>query len=74
MLYTLTNPTSITENLNIFDAPPSATLDANTTYWVVASYSANSGMPNWWRVDLSDGLDPGSAAGWTIRHPIQGRQ
>ena len=39
-LYTLTTPDPIAADaLNIFTAPAGATLDANTTYWVVASYS-----------------------------------
>ena len=67
-LYTLTTPDPIVaDDLNIFTAPAGATLDANATYWVVASYSSNTGGPNWWRVDLSDGIDAGGAAGWHHR-------
>ena len=71
-LYTLTTPDPIVGNdLNTFPAPAGATLDANTTYWVVASYSAGTGTPNWWRVNLSDGIDSGGAAGWTIDSPYK---
>ena len=71
-LYTLTTPDPIVEDdLNTFPAPAGATLDANTTYWVVASYSAGTGTPNWWRVNLSDGIDSGGAAGWTIDSPYK---
>ena len=66
-LYTLNNPDPIAGfDLNAFTAPAGATLDANTTYWVVASYSADSAGPNWWRAWLSDGIDSGGATGWTI--------
>ena len=68
-LYTLTTPDPIAGGLNTFAAPADATLDANTTYWVVASYSSDSGGPNWRRVLLSDGIDAGGAAGWTIDSP-----
>ena len=71
-LYTLTTPDPIAADaLNIFTAPAGATLDANTTYWVVASYSANIGGPNWWRTLLSNGIDSGGAAGWTIDSPFK---
>ena len=71
-LYTLTTPDPIVgDALNTFPAPAGATLDANTTYWVVASYSSDSGGPNWWRVDLSDGIDSGGASGWTIDSPFK---
>ena len=71
-LYTLTTPDPIVaDDLNIFTAPPGATLDADTTYWVMASYSSNSGGPNWWRVLLSNGIDSGGATGWTIDSPYK---
>ena len=70
-LHTLTNPDPfVTDDLNTFPAPAGATLDANTTYWVVASYSS-SGGPNWWRVLLSNGIDSGGATGWTIDSPYK---
>ena len=71
-LHTLTNPDPfVADDLNTFPAPAGATLDANTTYWVVASYSSDSGGPNWWRVLLSNGIDSGGAAGWTIDSPYK---
>ena len=65
VLYTLTTPTLLVGS-NEFLAPQNAELVANTTYWVVASYSAISGGPVWERVSLLDGLDTGAAAGWAI--------
>ncbi len=66
VLYTLTNPASFSSGLNEFSAPSDASLDANTTYWVVASYFFSTGGPTWWRTLLSTGIDPGNAAGWRI--------
>ena len=67
VLYTLTNPTSIQGNTpNTFTAPANASLDGDSTYWVVASYSADSGGQNWWRTNISNGVDSSSAAGWSI--------
>ena len=72
VLYTLTNPGTVQGNsLNTFAAPADATLDADSTYWVVMSYSDNSGGPNWWRMNLSDGIDSGGATGWTIDTPYK---
>ena len=71
-LHTLTTPDPIAEDaLNTFNAPAGATLDADITYWVVASYSSDSGGPNWWRTLLSNGIDSGGAAGWTIDSPYK---
>ena len=71
-LYTLTTPDPIAGgSLNTFAAPADATLDANTTYWVVASYSSDTGGPNWWRTLLSNGIDDAGAAGWTIDSPYK---
>ncbi len=71
-LHTLTTPDPIAENvLNTFNAPAGATLDADITYWVVASYSSDSGGPNLWRMLLSNGIDSGGAAGWTIDSPYK---
>ena len=71
-LHTLTTPDPIAENvLNTFNAPAGATLDADITYWVVASYSSDSGGPNLWRTLLSNGIDSGGAAGWTIDSPYK---
>ena len=71
-LYTLTTPDPIAgDALNTFPAPAGATLDADSTYWVVASYSADSGGLNWWRTLLSNGIDSGGATGWTIDSPFK---
>ena len=73
VLYTLTNPASFSAGLNEFTAPPNARLAANTTYHVVASYSADSGGPDWWRTLVSNGIDSGGAAGWDINAPYRTR-
>ena len=71
-LHTLTTPDPIAGgSLNTFTAPAGATLDANTTYWVVASYSSDTGGPNLWRTLLSNGIDSGGATGWTIDSPYK---
>ena len=71
-LYTLTTPDPIADDdLAIFTAPTGATLDADSTYWVVASYNSASGGPRWWRVLLSNGIDSGGATGWTIDSPFK---
>ena len=64
-LYTLTNPI-FSDGSNEFLAPPNAELNANTQYWVMVSYSADSGGPVWYRTLLSNGVDTGAAAGWAI--------
>ena len=73
-LYTLANP-ALAAGLNEFLAPENAELHANTTYWVVATYSADTGGPAWYRTVRTDGLDAGAAAGWAIDAPykIDGR-
>ena len=45
VLYTLTNPATISAGVNEFAAPSAATLDADSTYFLVAEYSADSGGP-----------------------------
>ena len=73
-LYTLANP-ALAAGLNEFLAPENAELHANTTYWVVATYSADTGGPAWYRTVRTYGLDAGAAAGWAIDAPykIDGR-
>ena len=72
-LYTLTNPT-LAAGANEFSAPSNATLDANKTYWVVASYnSATNDGPTWARTLVSSGVDTGAAAGWTINKDYETR-
>ena len=66
MLYTLTNPGTIAAGLNEFTAPSGATLDANTTYHVVASFTSATGGPTWARALISAGLDSGAAEGWDM--------
>ena len=72
-LYTLVNP-ALAAGLNEFRAPENAELGANTTYWVVATYSADSGGPTWYRTVRSR-VDAGAAAGWAIgaTYKIDGR-
>ena len=73
-LYTLDNP-ALAAGLNEFLAPENAELHANTTYWVVATYSADTGGPTWYRTVRTYGLDAGATAGWAIDAPykIDGR-
>ena len=68
-LYTLVNP-ALAAGLNEFMAPENAELDADTTYWVVATYSANSGGPTWYRA-VRRREDAGKAAGWDIDDPYK---
>ena len=68
-LYTLVNP-ALAAGLNEFMAPENAELDADTTYWVVATYSANSGGPTWYRA-VRRRVDAGAAAGWAIDDPYK---
>ena len=72
-LYTLVNP-ELAAGLNEFLAPENAELDARTTYWVVATYSADSGGPAWYRA-VRPRVDAGAAERWAIDAPykIDGR-
>ena len=72
VLYTLTNPT-LSAGSNEFSAPANAALDANATYWVVASYSVPGGGPTWYWTRLSNGLDTGAAEGWAIDAPYEAK-
>ncbi|MYG63048.1 MAG: hypothetical protein F4158_00345, partial [Synechococcus sp. SB0675_bin_7] len=63
VLYTLTNPSTLTAGLNEFSAPDGATLAANTDYWVVLKAPGN---PVTWRLSGTADLDAGAAAGWQI--------
>ena len=63
--YTLNNPTH-SAGLNEFSTQGNTKLNARTTYWVVASYSTNSGGPTWSRTGIFNGVDAGAAAGWVI--------
>ena len=66
LLYTLTNPGTIAAGLNEFTAPSGATLDANTTYHVVASFTSATGGHRWARALINAGLDSGAAPGWDM--------
>ena len=68
-LYTLANP-ALASGLNEFQAPGNAELHANTTYWVVATYSANSGGPAWYRA-VRPRVDAGAAERWAIDAPYK---
>ena len=65
VLYTLTSPGTIAVGLNEFTAPSGATLNANTTYHVVAQNTEADG-PTWARALISAGLDAGTAEGWSM--------
>ena len=71
VLYTLTNPGTIGTGLQEFAAPTGAELAAGTTYWVVFTFSADSGFPGFWRALLSSGLDDDAASGWDISAPAE---
>ena len=89
-LYTLTNPEelgggttpavpALEKGLLAFTAPAGATLDPNTTYWVVFVWDAdradglNKGGPRSIKTRLRHGIDAGGAPGWTIDAPAQKR-
>ena len=91
VLYTLTNPeefgagttpasASLEPGLLAFTAPAGATLDPNTTYWVVFIWDAdrhdglNKGGPRFIKTRLRHGIDAGGAPGWTIDAPAQKRK
>ena len=73
VLYTLTNPGTYAIGLNEFSAPANATLAASTKYWVMASYSADTGGPGWNRVRIRDGVDSGAATGWELDDPYKNK-
>ncbi|MDE0137072.1 MAG: SwmB domain-containing protein [bacterium] len=71
VLYTLTNPASLTANaMNTFTAPAAATLDANTTYALVFEIAGPTGNDQRFRTSLSltgsHAEDAGAASGWSI--------
>ena len=69
-LYVLTNPATFASlATNTFTAPASATLDANTRYWIVFENENTSvGYDNQYYLGstIFDQEDPGAASGWTI--------
>ena len=69
-LYVLTNPATFASlATNTFTAPASATLDANTRYWIVFENENEAvGYDNQYYLGSTvfDREDPGAASGWTI--------
>ena len=69
-LYVLANPSTIVSgSLNTFAAPDGATLEAETSYWVVfENESTGATSDNHYRVVTtdSDAQDAGAASGWSI--------
>ena len=65
-LYTLVNPPSRVDDSDWYEyrAPANATLEAGTTYHVVAQRV--TGGTKTWRLTGTSGADPGSASGWRI--------
>ena len=65
-LYTLVNPPSRVDESDWYEyrAPANATLEADTTYHVVARRV--TGGTKTWRFTRTSGVDPGSASGWQI--------
>ncbi len=83
-LYTMTHPASLSAGLNEFAAPGGAKLCGRSKYWVMLAYdgpatvptqngngTADAGAPRWRQTLLSEGLDPGAAAGWNIGEPYK---
>ena len=71
---------TLENGLLAFTAPAGATLDPNTTYWVVFVWDAdrtdglNKGGPRFIKTRLRHGIDAGGAPGWTIDAPAQKRK
>ena len=63
-VHALTNPAAISSGVRTFTAPANATLDENTTYFVVVSYAGSKSFAL--RVANVDNEDSGAAAGWSI--------
>ena len=68
ILYRLTNPASLVSGLNTFTAPPGATLQPRTSYFIVAQ-SSRGNAASWSRTRNIDDVDEGGAAGWAISFP-----
>ena len=71
LVATMSNPTLVSNAVNIFTAPANTTLAASTTYWVTTSNSAASNGTGF-RVTVRNGtdLDSGTAAGWSIGNAL----
>ena len=63
-VHALSNPATIAGGTRTFTAPAGATLDANTTYFVVVSYTGTVTFQL--RVTVVDNEDTGGATGWSI--------
>ena len=68
VLYRLTNPASLVSGLNTFTAPPGATLQPRTFYFIVAQ-SSRGNAASWSRTRNIDDVDDGGADGWDITFP-----
>ena len=68
ILYRLTNPASLVSGLNTFTAPPGATLQPRTFYFIVAQ-SSHGNAASWSRTRNINHVDEGGAAGWAITFP-----
>ena len=67
LVHTLTSPASYTDgNVNLFDAPANATLDADTDYLIVYQATGDQGSDFILSQTASDSEDSGSATGWSI--------
>ena len=64
VVHALSNPATIAGGTRTFTAPAGATLDANTTYFVVVSYTGTVTFQL--RVTVVDNEDTGGATGWSI--------
>ena len=67
-IVTLANPATIATNVaaNVFTAPPGTTLEASTTYHLVATNAAGTAGAGEISRTTSDDEDSGGADGWTI--------
>ena len=68
ILYRLTNPASLVSGLNTFTAPPGATLQPRTFYFIVAQ-SSRGNAASWSRTRNLNDMDDGGADGWVITFP-----
>ena len=71
-LYKLNNPSNLGTGPQTFTAPASATLSANTQYFMHMTFapSGSANQPQW-RATLSASEDSGGAKGWSISNTRQ---
>ncbi len=64
----LTNPATVAvgEGLYTLAAPSGTVLRPDTTYHVIGYRSAGATEVSWYRATLADGLDTGTAEGWSL--------